>query len=146
MANKAIDVAKYIIKYEHSKGRSITNLRLQKLLYFCQGSVIMNTPDHSLCFDDYMEAWDYGPVVPSVYREYCEHYFFDLPDSDFEGQIDNDNIINFTLDKAASLTTGELVGTSHNQAPWQEAYIKGCKKTISQDRIIEFFKNKSSRE
>ena len=146
MANKAIDVAKYIIKYEHSKGRSITNLRLQKLLYFCQGSVIMNTPDHSLCFDDYMEAWDYGPVVPSVYREYCEHYFFDLPDPDSVEDIAYKDIINFTLEKAASLTTGELVGTSHNQTPWQEAYIKGCKETIPQERIIKFFKNKSSRE
>ena len=68
MVYSALDIAKYIIYYEHSKGREVSNLRLQKLLYFVQAKFfqIYGEP----CFYENMEAWDFGPVVVSVYHEY----------------------------------------------------------------------------
>ena len=142
MANKAIDVAKYIINHEKNKNRSITNLRLQKLLYFCQGAMIMNTTDNSLCFDDDIEAWDYGPVVPSVYYEYKVHYFLEIPyQKDFDSSIiANKSIIDSTIDAASRFSNKTLVDISHSQKPWADTYKKEKSGRIPQRLIISFFK------
>ena len=59
----ALAVAKYILSL-----RPMTNLRLQKTLYFIQVAFLL-TRERGI-FDDEIEAWQYGPVVPSVYNEY----------------------------------------------------------------------------
>jgi uncharacterized phage-associated protein len=48
----------------------ITPLKLQKLIYFAHGWHLA-LRDQPL-IDEYIEAWDYGPVVPSVYHEFKE--------------------------------------------------------------------------
>lgn len=70
---KAIDVAKFFINLaqrqaEIDKGDLMTNLRLQKLLYFAQGSYLSRYGKP--LFTDAIEAWTFGPVVPSVYHVY----------------------------------------------------------------------------
>ncbi len=64
----AIVIANYIIEYEHSQNRRISNLKLQKLLYFVQAQFfrIIGVP----CFNDKIEAWSFGPVVVNVYHAY----------------------------------------------------------------------------
>lgn len=59
----ALAVAKYILSLQ-----PMTNLRLQKTLYFIQVAFLL-TRERGI-FDDEIEAWQYGPVVPSVYNEY----------------------------------------------------------------------------
>lgn len=63
----AIKVAKYIINYGNKKNYSISNLRLQKLLYFIQAYYLAFTPSHEPCFAEEIKAWGFGPVVPFVY-------------------------------------------------------------------------------
>lgn len=46
----------------------ISNLQLQKILYFIQVEFLKNF--NCICFHDEIEAWMFGPVVPVVYREY----------------------------------------------------------------------------
>lgn len=36
--NKAIEISKYIVNYANEKGLDITNLKLQKLLYYVQAA------------------------------------------------------------------------------------------------------------
>ena len=67
MSYKARDVAEYIIFYSHSKDYSISNLKLQKLLYFVQKEFFKSGRK---CFEDEMEYWDCGPVVNDVYTKY----------------------------------------------------------------------------
>ncbi len=64
----AIDVARYIIWYCKRRRYSISNLKLQKILYFVQANFLVSigTP----CFEEEIEAWDFGPVVPEVYHEF----------------------------------------------------------------------------
>ena len=46
----------------------ITNLSLQKLLYFCHGFSLV---EHGVpLVTGYFEAWDHGPVHPLVYRSF----------------------------------------------------------------------------
>lgn len=62
-----IDIAnKLLLKTEEvSNGEELmTNMKLQKMLYYQQGLHLayFGTP----LFDEDLEAWMYGPVVPSV--------------------------------------------------------------------------------
>ncbi|GHU75690.1 hypothetical protein AGMMS49992_20150 [Clostridia bacterium] len=66
---KAIDAANFLIDIcaKSDQHDYMTNLRLQSLLFYAQGwsLVLRGEP----LFDDPIEAWDHGPVVPSVLLE-----------------------------------------------------------------------------
>lgn len=51
-----------------SRGIKITNLALQKLIYFAHG--IYLTQMKRPLVSGYFEAWQYGPVHPSLYRAF----------------------------------------------------------------------------
>lgn len=55
-------VANYILQHSHG---SVTNLKLQKMLYYMQGFFLgkFGTP----LFDEDLVAWKYGPVIPGLY-------------------------------------------------------------------------------
>jgi uncharacterized phage-associated protein len=65
-------VAKFFIDFANQKqDDNMTNLRLNKLLYFAQGHYLAKTGKP--LFNNIIEAWEYGPVVPTVYRQYKTH-------------------------------------------------------------------------
>ena len=72
-----LDVARYIIWYCKKKGYSISNLKLQKILYFVQAEFLVSVG--SPCFAEEIEAWDFGPVVPEVYHEFKIFGSADIP-------------------------------------------------------------------
>lgn len=64
IANAMLDVAR-----EH--GASVTPLKLQKLVYIAHGWSLGLTGE-PLVVDQLPEAWQYGPVFPSLYHEFKE--------------------------------------------------------------------------
>ena len=70
-ATTAERVADYIIRSAHESGELITNLKLQKLVYYAQAwhLALFDEP----LFDDPIEAWVHGPVVSSLYSKFPEH-------------------------------------------------------------------------
>ena len=68
MAYNALDVARYVIKYGNDRDYGVSNLKLQKILYFIQTYFLIQT--NSPCFKEPIEAWDFGPIVPAVYKQY----------------------------------------------------------------------------
>lgn len=65
----ALEISKYIIDKCTAEKHPITNLQLQKILYFLQKK---NLVTFGKClFDNDIEAWQFGPVVPEVYYQYC---------------------------------------------------------------------------
>lgn len=64
----AREIAHYVIDTCTRDGRAISNLQLQKILYFVQLEYCKQAG--SLLFADEFEAWQYGPVLPDVYDEY----------------------------------------------------------------------------
>ena len=64
----AKEIACYILKYCKKKKKPITNLELQKLLYFIQIELIKQNKDIIL---DNFSAWRFGPIIESVYYDYC---------------------------------------------------------------------------
>ena len=64
----ALTLANYILTRAKKQGINITNLKLQKILYYVQGYFLAKF-DHPL-FPDDIQAWTFGPVVPNVYYHF----------------------------------------------------------------------------
>ena len=64
----AQDVADYIIWSSHESGSFISNLKLQKLLYYVQAwhLAVFQRP----LFPEKFQAWLRGPAVPEIYERY----------------------------------------------------------------------------
>lgn len=64
----AVELSKYIIAKCIDDNCPISNLQLQKILYYIQKFFLVN---NSLAFSDNIEAWQFGPVVPNSYYKFC---------------------------------------------------------------------------
>lgn len=141
----ALLIAKYIISRCNELGRSISNLKLQKILYFVQAEFLVDTG--SPCFFETIYAWDFGPVVPEVYREYKVYGSANIPAlvAAVLRRIPNEDIdrINGIVDEASKFSASQLVDITHHQTPWIEAYKPGCNNPISIDSIREYFSEES---
>ena len=64
----AQDVADYIIWSSHESGSFISNLKLQKLLYYIQAwhLAVFQRP----LFPEKFQAWLRGPAIPEIYERY----------------------------------------------------------------------------
>jgi len=67
-ANK---VASHFLVMQDEENADITNMKLQKLLYYAQG-LYLALHDRPL-FSEKIVAWTHGPVVPEVYHKYKVH-------------------------------------------------------------------------
>ena len=150
------DVSHYIIVYSNKKDYGVSNLKLQKLLYFVQAFFLIN--DCPPCFDEKIEAWDFGPVVPEIYREYKRYGGMDIPTIDYYVKFDKKNIwnteriyyediisdddkemIRAVVDKFAHCSATFLVNLTHNQDPWINAYVNGQRNEITKEDIKRYF-------
>ncbi len=131
----AKNVASYFIEKSSKldEDNDLTNLKLQKMLYYTQVENLKETG--KAAFSDEIEAWQYGPVVRSVYDwlKSCGPYTI----SSFDVEIDR-----YTLDKKAEAlldsvwnkyskySASYLVKKTHDGSlsPWESVYDggKGC--------------------
>lgn len=103
---KAIDLANYIVDKCIKDNTPITNLQLQRILYFIQKDFLKKG---SLAFSDDIEAWKCGPVVPNVYFYFCG--FGAMPI-----QISRDAVPNLSTDKNI---INSIVEAKRSLAPWE---------------------------
>lgn len=68
MPYAAESIANAFIELAAQQGKPLSNMKLQKLLYFAQGHSLSlrGTP----LISDEVQAWDYGPVYPEVYHAF----------------------------------------------------------------------------
>ena len=66
----AMDIAKYAVNRQYKSNRPISNLQLQKILYFLQ--IVFTSKTGHLLFSDQFEAWPYGPVIRDVYVKFAD--------------------------------------------------------------------------
>lgn len=65
---EARTVANYMLYIMGDAFDDLTNMKINKLLYFAQGHYLREYGEP--LFDDGIEAWDHGPVIPAVYSAY----------------------------------------------------------------------------
>jgi uncharacterized phage-associated protein len=119
-ATTANRVAERLINLSHEKQAPITNLKLQKLLYYAQAWHLALYDGEPL-FEDAIEAWVHGPVVPSIFRQYKEFRW--NPISKAEGSPLSERIERhlesvWTVYGRFDATT--LERRTHSERPWLE--------------------------
>lgn len=150
-------VANAVLDRADAKGRAITNLDLQKIVYFLHGHFLRS--HHRPLVRGEFEAWPYGPVHRVLYdafRAYNDTPIegrataFDpvrrkpreLPELD---DADALAVINEVLDFYLDMTTGSLVQLTHsNGTPWSRTVEEAEKHVnvgmrIPDSLILEFF-------
>lgn len=156
--NDVLDVCRYVINYSNERGYGISNLKLQKILYFIQAYFLI-TEDTS-CFSDKIEAWNFGPVVPRAYREYKGFGAGNIPlITSYLEKVEADNPwsirsipfeescipsrdrdrINEVVDLFGRYSSTELLNLTQDQKPWINAYQTGRNREISINEIKEYF-------
>ena len=136
---KALVIAKYIINKCFQEDSPITNLRLQKILYFVQVEAYKKC--NGPAFEEEIEAWQFGPVVPVVYYEYCN--YAGMPILECYNTIENIDddirkVIDFVINKYAKYSVWDLVNITHaNGSPWYKTYVSHAKRVIPKELMKE---------
>lgn len=118
----AMDIAKYAVSRRYKSDRPISNLQLQKILYFLQ--VIFASKTGSLLFADQFEAWPYGPVIREVYVEFADCGGFPIR-REFDIDVDRRTkpFLDAGIDTLAEKSPWDLVRISHAEgSPWDVVY------------------------
>ncbi len=140
----ALDIAKYVIyKCVALEAHPISNLQLQKTLYYIQGYYFkifgIEAYKEDIC------SWPYGPVVPDVYFEYNMYgnkkieNFCSEKDPDVLSIInnyENKKWIDKVVDECIKITPSSLVQKTHDEQPWKSTVRT---QTISKNVIRDYF-------
>ena len=113
----AHDVARYVVR----QLSPLSTIKLQKLVYYCQAWHLVW--DDEPLFDERIEAWANGPVVPDLYREHRGEF---QRQSWPVGSISNltkseRDTIDSVLEYYGSKDAFYLSELTHRETPWVEA-------------------------
>lgn len=140
--HSCFDVAKYFLaQSSEDAGDLISNLKLQKLVYYAQGfSLALNGRP---LFNQQIEAWLHGPVVPELYRQYKECGSGHIPHPDgFDLSIfsaEDRELLDEVYEFYGQYSAWRLRQLTHDETPWRESYREGSNQVISQDSMARFF-------
>ena len=136
------DVADYLLfKLDEEAGDTISNLQLQKLIYYAQGfSLAIN---HEPLFDENLTAWQHGPVCIPLYNKYKEYGAGAIPVPD-ELDLDkfskeDQELLDEVYDVYGQFSAWKLRNMTREEAPWKETPINGV---ITYDVMEHFFKGR----
>ena len=137
---QASNIANYFLQLAHgsSDGSDVTNLKLQKLLYYAQGFYLA-VYDKPL-FEEQIEAWEYGPVVPEIYHSFKTSGADILPKPERTENLDYDasELLSEVFAVYGQFAPWRLVELTHSEPPWKSAF-KGSG-IISGDSMRSYFK------
>ncbi len=149
---KPSDIAKYYLIRSTVDGELISPLKMQKLIYYAYVWNLVN--NKKKLFDEKIEAWANGPVVPSLYQELkdfgsapiSELYLGDENSEGLKQKFPSD--ILKTLDEVyeeyMKKTAFELVVMTHEEKPWLDAReglepTQNSNNEISDESIISYY-------
>lgn len=126
MAYNAIDIAKKIVcRTDVEHGDTISNLKLQKLLYYMQGFhlAFFDAP----FFNESIEAWTYGPVVPVVFREFKRYQNRAINPHNYCGELvltdEEQQMFDRVYNEYNRFSAVALMQMTHSEGPWKSHAI-----------------------
>ena len=139
----AQDVAEFFLsRSDVDDGEFITHLKLQKLCYYAQGFglAIYDTP----LFNEPIEAWEHGPVVPTLWHQYKGFgangipapEMIDLSKYSEEAVV----LLEEVYDVYGQYSAWKLRTLTHSEKPWIDAFNNGTSKVIELETMRTFFK------
>lgn len=138
MKSEKLDVillAKWLILLASQRNSSVTNSKLQVLLYYSQVWYLVFY--RCKLFSEPLEAWLHGPAVFRVYKHFESKSFLRLPcQSDLpEIPARIKKHLNEILEVYLPFPTEKLEKMVKNESPWQNAYRGLRKQSSSRNRI-----------
>ena len=150
MLFSCFDIANYFIALANETGSFVSNLKLQKLVYYAQAwhLALHDAP----LFPEDFEAWVHGPVIPELYQKYkpfgwqpiAEDAKVNLPEKtqEFLHEVAEEF---FTCDAYA------LEQMTHIEAPWNLARSSlradmPCNEIINKDWMKEYYRSRAKED
>lgn len=125
---------KYGIEDNCEIAEYITPLKLQKLLYYVQG-LSLKVYDKP-AFASNISAWQYGPVIESVYQKYKGRRPISTPKINCQVSDGLKKIIELVVSSYGKMEAESLINLTHDEDPWINTIIGD---TIDIELIKEYF-------
>lgn len=144
MSYKVEDIANKILfeATDEEGGDLICNMKLQKMLYYMQGFYLayFDKP----FFKEEVEAWMYGPVVPTIYDKYKKH---EKKGISYNGEVitlinkEEGGLFDEVYHVYNQYSAIGLMDRTHSEKPWKSTPV-GVGSVIKKDIMKKFFKVK----
>jgi len=156
MSHDGRAIANFVLDVCEETGRPVSNLALQKLVYFCHvwSLIELGKPlvKHSF------EAWEFGPVLPYLYREFrafdreaiksrakvLDPLSGEQRIAEYALSSDTHDLLRKVVEFYSRLKAGDLVRLSHAKGgPWEESWnhsgIINPGMKIKDESIVRFY-------
>lgn len=122
----------------------VSNLTLQKLLYYIQAYTLITTG--KTAFDVPIEAWTYGPVVPKVYYAFKKNSDVYTNNSYQDLDANTTTIVEKIVDNLAVGDPFILVKRTHTYDTWINAWNNPINKEIKPEDILQYHTERFNKE
>jgi len=127
--SSTLAIANFFIRKSLKEEKPITQIKLQKLIFFAHGYYLA-LKERPLVGEK-IEAWQYGPVIPSVYHKFkkwgnknIREVFLDYKDSSIINQEDIE-FMDLVWHKFVNVSAAQMIKISHEEnGPWDRAIAK----------------------
>lgn len=136
----------FLFRSDESVGDLLSNLKLQKMCYYSAGVInAVRNLDEKPLFEERIEAWTHGPVVPELYRRFRDNGSSVIPelsnyDTDLVDDADQsvlDDVYNFY----GQFSAWKLRDMTHEESPWIDAKFRGENFPITREALRAHFIN-----
>ena len=137
------DVANYILEISREESEDgeyelISHMKLQKLVYFCQGFslALLEKP----LFTEPIEAWEHGPVCPKLYhllKGYGASPVASIADPEKIALDENEKLlVKMVYNTYGQYSAAKLRKITHEEGPWKETWASS---PISHEAMSDYF-------
>lgn len=148
MAYEAKDVAEWFLSKE-----AMSPKKIQKMIYYAYSWFLTfyNETEDNLrnrLFNDKIEAWVHGPVIPSIYHAYKDRGYTDIDkiNQDLDSKFDKEtlDVLNQVYEVYGGYNGNELESITHQESPWINAregldVLDSSNEVISDSDIFECY-------
>lgn len=133
-------VAQYVLEQCKKKKKPISNLQLQKMLYYIQIELMKKENDS---ISEEFQAWRFGPVINNVYYDYCVNGPYAITDIFKEpGELTKEvkDVADKVIKDKINMDPWKMVEHTHRiEGAWFKTYNngEGNKRVIPKDLIRE---------
>ena len=135
----------FLAAVDRGAGDSITHLKLQKLVFYAQAwaLALLGRP----LFDEEVQAWAHGPVVPSLWLRFRDHRWDALPPPRELPELDPETteLLADVMDTYGEHSASRLEELTHSEEPWIRARRgrapeERCTEIIPKEHMRDFYR------
>ncbi len=137
MENNIIYDAYYLISLFNKDNKSVTQLQIQKIMYFFEAYYMAINPDVEQLYLCNFNAWAFGPVSIPLYKEFKKYgenqIILDENSKQIGNSISDDKkrMINYIYKVFGNLSAMKLVELTHREdSPWYSTWVKNGSKVV----------------